>query len=158
MVFFKQLERDRIAVRIFHSDPAKIAGPVKDRKLHALLPRKRQRIEDVEDPGTAATALRARHADKVFNAVTGAGPFGLAVVGVDVHRDPGSIDLQRHFPHRVLDLRVRDRCRALVQAHRPFAGIPHTGAGDNVVEVCKEYVLPGACQLLLRVREVRKTT
>ena len=47
---------------------------------------------------------------------------GAAVVGVDVHRDPGSIDLQRHFPHRVLDLRVRDRCRALVQAHRPFHG------------------------------------
>ena len=142
-LLIQQLEGQGIPFGVLHLDLPHIAGPIPHGQLHHLGAGLGQGVEHVEDTGAAAAPLRAGHAHEILQAVAGAGTFRLGVVGVDVNGDGGGVDVLRDDPQGVLGLGAGRGHGGLVQAHGVLPGVLHTGAGDDIVEMGEQHILPG---------------
>ena len=158
-VAIHQLVAQDVSGGVGDLETADIAHPVPDRQLGDHAPFQGHGIEDVEDPGLAAAPLgigdavaeahMEAHAAGAHDAgvdahiAGGTGALGLAHGHIGVHLDGGGIDGGGDGLGAAaeLGLGVGEGFGELAQG--VFTGVLDAGAGDDVVEMGVEDVLPG---------------
>ena len=138
-----QLERHGLALVIHDLQTVEIAGVVPDGQLGQLMARHGRRVEHGVDANLARAALGIGHAGVVGDAVAHTRALGHGAPDAVVRREYGGVHIGGELFEGLglLGLSGGDGFGQL--AHGELAALLHAGAGEDVVEVGEQRVLPG---------------
>ena len=160
-----QLVPQYIALGVGEADAAHVTHPIPYGDLGDGPMRLGSGIEDVEDTGLAAAPFRIGHtvieadveaqavgpldAQVGTHVVGAAGTLGLGQGDVGIQLDGRGVDISGDHFHTLTELGMGIGEGLGELAHGIFPGILDAGAGENVVEMGIQHILPGLLMLIL---------